>query len=42
MFYGMIRDESRAIVEGENRRSELKMQSKIGDWWKNSSFFRKR
>lgn len=42
MFYGMIRDESKTIVEGENRRSELKMQSKIGDWWKNSSFFRKR
>lgn len=42
MFYGMIRDECRAGPKKEDRGSGLKAESKIGDWWKNSSFFRRR
>jgi len=42
MFYGMIRDECRAVPKRENRGSGLKVESKIGEWWKNSSFFRRR
>ncbi len=42
MFYGLIRDESRAILKEENKKKELKIQIRVDDWWKNSSFFRRR
>jgi AcrR family transcriptional regulator len=42
MFYGLVRDEGRAIPEIESKKRELKMQRKMDDWWKNSLFFRRR
>ena len=42
MFYGLVRDEGRAIQKEGSLKRELKMHGRLDDWWKNSSFFRRR